>query len=272
VAQRLEFGRFTDALSSGYVIAQPDLLAHVRSLDRPVAPEGVERTIGEPSVLSSKDTALRWKEGERLHHLLQQACLQFGANEAIVTDEAMITYRDLDRRANQVGRYLLDQGIEPGDRVGLLFEKSVETYIALLAVMKVNAAYVPLDPGFPTGRIGFILADANVKAVVSMSGLAARLRALKVRAILLDTAKQAIDAKPNTPLTDAEVGAPVDQMCYIIYTSGTTGHPKGVVIEHPSICNFVRVAAERYGFAPGDRVYQGMTIAFDFSVVAVWLQ
>jgi non-ribosomal peptide synthetase-like protein len=271
VAQRLEFGRFTDALSSGYVIAQPDLLAHVRSLDRPVAPEGVERTIGEPSVLSSKDTALRWKEGERLHHLLQQACLQFGANEAIVTDEAMITYRDLDRRANQVGRYLLDQGIEPGDRVGLLFDKSVETYIALLAVMKVNAAYVPLDPGFPTGRIGFILADANVKAVVSMSGLAARLRALKVRAILLDTAKQAIDAKPNTPLTDAEVGAPVDQMCYIIYTSGTTGHPKGVVIEHPSICNFVRVAAERYGFAPGDRVYQGMTIAFDFSVEEIWV-
>ena len=61
------------------------------------------------------------------------------------------------------------------------------------------------------------------------------------------------------------------QLCYIIYTSGTTGNPKGVVIEHPSICNFVRVAAELYGIRPGDRVYQGMTIAFDFSVEELWV-
>jgi non-ribosomal peptide synthetase component F len=126
--------------------------------------------------LSSKDGAVRWKEGERLHHLLERACLRFGANDAVVTDQAVITYRDLDKRANRVARYLIDQGIEPGDRVGLLFDKSVETYVALLAVMKVNAAYVPLDPGFPTERIGFILADASIRSVVSMAGLGARLR------------------------------------------------------------------------------------------------
>jgi non-ribosomal peptide synthetase-like protein len=270
MAHRLEFGRLADAPSSGYMAPQLGRLAHVRSVDYPVALERFERTIGQ-SPVCSKDSALRWKEGERLHHLLQQACLQFGANEAVVTDEAIITYRDLDHRANQVARYLIDQGIEPGDRVGLLFDKSVESYVALLAVMKVNAAYVPLDPGFPDERVRFIVADANVKAVVSMSGLGARLRAFKVRHVLLDTAKQVIDAKPSTPLTNAEVGPPADQICYIIYTSGTTGHPKGVVIEHRSICNFVRVAGERYGFAPGDRVYQGMTIAFDFSVEEIWV-
>ena len=137
--------------------------------------------------------------------------------------------------------------------------------------MKVNAAYVPLDPGFPTERIGFILADASIKSVVSMSSFGARLGAFNVRHVLLDAAKQAIDAKPDTPLAAHEVGPPVDRICYIIYTSGTTGKPKGVVVEHPSICNFVRVAAERYGFAPGDRVYQGMTIAFDFSVEEIWV-
>ena len=73
------------------------------------------------------------------------------------------------------------------------------------------------------------------------------------------------------PLTDDEVAPPADSVCYIIYTSGTTGNPKGVVIDHPSICNFVRVAAELYGYAPGDRVYQGMTIAFDFSVEEIWV-
>jgi non-ribosomal peptide synthetase-like protein len=233
--------------------------------------ERLERTGVRPPVLSSRDNALRWTEGERLHHLLERACLRFAETDAVDAGDAVITYRDLDRRANQVARYLIEEGIEPGDRVGLLLDKSVETYVALLAVMKVNAAYVPLDPGFPGERVGFILTDANVKAVVSTSGFGARLAAFAVRQVLLDTAKQAIDAKPSAPLADGEVGPPTDRICYIIYTSGTTGNPKGVVIEHPSICNFVRVAAERYGFAPGDRVYQGMTIAFDFSVEEIWV-
>jgi non-ribosomal peptide synthetase-like protein len=261
----MEFG-------SGYAATPPGGVAHVRSVDDPpVALQRFERPIDRPAVLSAKDGTLRWKEGEQLHHLLEQACLRFAENDAVVTDEAVITYRELDNRANQVARYLIDQGIEPGDRIALLFDKSIETYVALLAVMKVNAAYVPLDPGFPMERVGFILADANVKAVVSMSSFGARLGTFDVRHVLLDTAKQAIDAKPSTPLRDGEVRPRVDRICYVIYTSGTTGSPKGVVIEHPSICNFVRVAAERYGFAPGDRVYQGMTIAFDFSVEEIWV-
>ena len=270
--QRLAFGPLGEARSLGCPATPPDRVAHFRSVhDLPVAPGRLERTIARSPVLSSEDGAIRWKEGERLHHLLEQACRRFGANDAVVTDQAVITYRDLDKRANQVARYLIDRGIEPGDRVGLLFDKSVETYLALLAVMKVNAAYVPLDPGFPTERIGFILADASIKTVVSMADFGARLGAFNVRRVLLDTANEAIDAKPDTPLTADEVGPPVDGACYIIYTSGTTGRPKGVVVEHPSICNFVRVAAERYGFVPGDRVYQGMTIAFDFSVEEIWV-
>ena len=98
-----------------------------------------------------------------------------------------------------------------------------------------------------------------------------KLDEFEVRQILLDVAERDITAKPNTRLTAAEKAPPVDQLAYLIYTSGTTGNPKGVVIEHPSICNFVRVAAELYGFRPGDRVYQGMTIAFDFSVEELWV-
>jgi non-ribosomal peptide synthetase component F len=92
-------------------------------------------------------------------------------------------------------------------------------------------------------------------AVVSMSAFGEKLCAVDVRHICLDEAKRKIDAKPHTRLIDGEAAPPVDQVCYIMYTSGTTANPKGVVIAHPSICNFVRVAAELYGFAPGDRVY-----------------
>ncbi len=106
--------------------------------------------------------------------------------------------------------------------------------------------------------------------MVSLSAFAKKLDALSVPAICLDTDEREIDALPSGRLTVAERGAATDQLAYIIYTSGTTGKPKGVAIEHASICNFVRVAGEVYGYRDDDRVYQGMTIAFDFSVEELW--
>ena len=103
----------------------------------------------------------RWREGERLHHLFEQRCDELHDHLAVVTQDVTLTYRELDNRANQLARHLIARGIRSGDRVALIFDKQVETYIALLAVMKVNAAYVPLDAGFPNDRIGFILEDAG---------------------------------------------------------------------------------------------------------------
>ena len=222
------------------------------------------------------DNAIRWKEGERLDHLFEQRCDQLHAAsnarpEAVITDDAVFTFRQLDDRANQVARFLLEQGLKSGDRIGLMFDKTVDTYVALLAVLKINAAYVPLDAGFPSERIGFILKDAEVKAIVSLSVFRPKLADFPVRHIYLDAAVGEIDGKATARLADHEKSAAVDQLCYIIYTSGTTGTPKGVAIEHPSICNFVKVAAEVYGIREGDRAYQGMTIAFDFSVEELWV-
>ena len=145
------------------------------------------------------NNAVRWKAGERLNHVLEEACIRFSENDAVVTDAGTLSYRDLDRRANQVARYLIEQGIQPGDRVGLLFDKSAETYVAMLAVMKVHAAYVPLDAAFPLERMRFILADAEITAIVSMSSFAERLAPLEVNKIFLDNAKRAIDKKDAEP-------------------------------------------------------------------------
>ena len=222
--------------------------------------------------LVARDTALRWKDGERLNHAFEQVCLRFGDNDAIVTDTVTLTYDELNRRANQVARHLIAQGVTAGDRVGLLFDKSAETYVAMLAVLKVNAAYVPLDAGFPvrahplhSGR----RRHQDHRVDVRLRGHARRLR----RAQGFARQREAQDrcAARHAARPSSEVAAPIDQLCYIIYTSGTTGNPKGVAIEHPSICNFVRVASELYGYRAGDRVYQGMTIAFDFSVEEIWV-
>ncbi len=243
--------------------------ADFRSIKIPPKPIAL---VPSPATSSGEDdNAIRWREGERLNHLIEERCAQLGAKDAVVTDDAVLSYRDLDARADQLARYFARQGIASGHRVGLLFDRSVETYVALLAVMKVNAAYVPLDPGFPTERIQFIAADAGLRAIVSMAAFEEKLAPVGVQLVLLDRIRAQIDAEPAGPLTEGEVAAPADQACYIIYTSGTTGNPKGVIVEHPSICNFVRVAASLYGFGPQDRVYQGMTIAFDFSIEEIWV-
>jgi non-ribosomal peptide synthetase-like protein len=215
------------------------------------------------------NNAFQWAPGERLNNLLEEACIRFATNDAVIGSGIVLSYHDLNCRANQLARHLLARGIKSGDRVALMFDRSPETYVAMLAVMKVNAAYVPLDAAFPIERVRFILDDADVSAIVSMSNFAKRLSGLQIDKIFLDSEMQAIDAQAADQLTG--VVPPIEPLCYIIYTSGTTGNPKGVGIGHASICNFVRIAAELYGYAPSDRIYQGMTIAFDFSVEEIWV-
>ena len=113
-------------------------------------------------VNAEHDNTPRWREGERLNHYFEERVDQVPADHlAVITEDVSLTFRELDDRANQAARYLLDQGLKAGDRIGLLFDKSVHSYVALLAVLKIGAAYVPFDAAFPTDRIGFILEDAG---------------------------------------------------------------------------------------------------------------
>src|SRR5262245_39099585 len=190
---------------------------------------------------------------------------------AVITEDGALTFRGLENQANQAARYLLEQGLKPGDRVGVLFDKSVHCYVGLLAVLKIGAAYVPFDAGFPTDRIAFILEDAGVKAIVSVSRFRAKLAELAVKQVLLDSVQQEISAKSAARLDEREVPASAEQLFYIIYTSGTTGKPKGVALDQAGICNFIKVAGEVYGIHETDRAYQGMTLAFDFHVEDLWV-
>lgn len=243
------------------------------------AADGVaEQIVQDVTILTCKDydNAIRWNKGERLENLFEQRCdLLVAAGKedhpAVVTEDITLSFPNLDKRANQLARYLHTQGVQPGDRVGLLFDKTYHTYVALLAVLKLNAAYVPLDAGFPGERIRYILNDANVNKILTLSLFQSCLSETSTDLIFLDETADTIAVESSSRLSKSEKGIPKDELCYIIYTSGTTGNPKGVAIEHPSICNFVRVAGEVYGYTEDDRVYQGMTIAFDFSVEELWV-
>jgi non-ribosomal peptide synthetase component F len=182
---------------------QPDL-NRVRRLDYT---QNIER--------EHADDALRWNPGERLNYLLEEACIRFATNDAVIGSSVVLSYHDLNSRANQLARHLLARGIKSGDRVAMMFDKSPETYVAMLAVMKVNAAYVPLDAAFPIERVRFILGDAGVSAIVSMSSFAERLSGIEVNKIFIDYEKLAIDAQEADPLTS--VAPPIEPLCYIIY-------------------------------------------------------
>ncbi|WP_366663963.1 AMP-binding protein [Mesorhizobium sp.] len=228
-------------------------------------------TAGSPArhqILIGADFIQKGEPHERLDRFFGDLASRFDAAPAVISHGRPWSYRELNNRANQFAHLLIERGVKPGDRIGLLLDRSAETYIAMLAVMKAGAAFVPLATAFPEDRMVMIIEDANVTMVISVSGYAARVARLPVPHISIDSAESEIALQPETaPLPDTSQ----DQTCYILYTSGTTGRPKGVVITHQSFCNFIRVAAASYGYRPVDRVYQGMTIAFDFSSEEIWV-
>jgi non-ribosomal peptide synthetase-like protein len=222
------------------------------------------------------DQHVRWAPGERLDHLFEQrvdALWDEGEPDrlAVDSDEGSFTYAELDARANRLARHLARRGVRSGDRVGLLFDHALDGYTGMLATLKLNAAYVPLDAGFPADRIAYICQDAGVRALITCTALLPGPDLDVAHVVDVHAEAAAIADEPGHRLGPDERGLPVDELAYVIYTSGTTGRPKGVAIDHASICNFVRVAAEVYGVVGEDRFYQGMTIAFDFSVEEIWV-
>jgi len=251
----------------------------------PVAPARVEphsrprsRITHAGTVLSSaRDPDIRWTPGERLEQLFEQRCdalsaQGLGDTPAVDGPDGTVTYAELDARANQLAHCLAARSATGlGARVALLLDRPLDGYVAMLAVLKLGAAYVPVDAAFPSDRLAYIVADSGCALVLTSSRLTPLLGALApdTDVICLDRLHGELLAQDRTR-PEPPAPAELDGLCYLIYTSGSTGRPKGVAIAHSSICNFVRVAAQSYGIGADDRVYQGLTIAFDFAIEEIW--
>lgn len=203
----------------------------------------------------------------RLHFFYEMQCDAAPDAIAVECGNDALTYAELDRLANQLAHALIKRGAGPETTVGILLDRSLHTYVALLGVLKAGAAFVPIDPSFPTDRIAFIAEDAALLCVVTTASLRSITSGLPCPLVELDTEASRIAAMPATrPVLDITG----DPLCYIIYTSGSTGRPKGVAVLHSNICHFLSVVTPIYGVKSSDRVYHGMTIAFDFSIEEIW--
>ena len=158
-----------------------------------------------------------------------------------------MTYREVEEAANRLAHLLAGHGAGPGQCVGLLLERSAEAVVAMVAVLKTGAAYLPIDPGLPAARVGFLLADAAPIAVITTAGLAGRLDGHGL--LVIDVDDPAVDSQPTSALPTP---APED-IAYLIYTSGTTGVPKGVAITHHNVTQLLDGTRRVPGAAAGTR-------------------
>jgi non-ribosomal peptide synthetase-like protein len=202
----------------------------------------------------------------RMHQFFEERCDATPDALALICDAQMFTYKRLEERANRLAHYLAAVGVRPGDRVGILLDRCENLYVALLAVLKSGAAFVPIDPSFPKDRVEFIASDSSLKVLLTTAANACAHSELPCEVLELDTADEIL-LWPDTRLNTTVEG---DSAAYIIYTSGSSGRPKGVVVNHSSICHFLEVCTPVYGVTRQDRVYQGMTLAFDFSIEEIW--
>ena len=177
---------------------------------------------------------------------------------AISCGQRSWTYRELEEAANRLAHLLADQGAGPGERVALLLPRSAEAVVAMLAVLKTGAAYVPIDPTQPDARMQFMLADATPMAAVTTADLRSRLDGHALLVLDIDDLRI-----PSYPCTGLPAPA-AEEIAYLIYTSGTTGVPKGVAVAHRNVTQLLETLDAD---VPAAGVWtQCHSLAFDFSV------
>jgi amino acid adenylation domain-containing protein len=203
-----------------------------------------------------------------IHHLFEVQAERTPEATALLSPDGPMTYGDLNRRANQVARYLRGFCAGPETLVALCMERSREMVIALLGILKAGCAYLPLDPAYPKDRLAFMLDDAQVPLVLTQQHLEARLPAHSARTICLDSDREAISRQSDA---DCSSGVRPGNLAYVIYTSGSTGKPKGVEIEHRGVCNLARAQARIFDVRAESRVLQFASLSFDASVSEVFM-
>jgi amino acid adenylation domain-containing protein len=235
-----------------------------------------EKKVAEISLLTSaerRQLLLEWNRTEQaypretpLAELVEAQVERTPDALAVVYGEQHLTYAELNRRANQLAYELRRHGAGPDRLVGVCVERSPDLIVALLAVVKAGAAYLPLDPLLPPERFDYMLADSGVSVVVTGQSLRAKFHAFTGKTILVEDA--ALRANPRDNL--AVQVAPED-LAYLIYTSGSTGKPKGVQIPRGALTNFLWSMRDWLQLSEQDRLLAVTTISFDIAGMEVWL-
>jgi amino acid adenylation domain-containing protein len=227
----------------------------------PLLPQSQRQTIEQWSQIAVTQPATLC-----LHQLFEAQVIKTPDAVAIACEGRSLTYNQLNHRANQLAHYLQTLGVGADVLVGICVERSIETIVGILGILKAGGGYLPLDPSNPQQRLEYILQDAKVKILVTESSSSEKLTGCQVT-ICLDTDLHIIDTYPTANL--AHRGQP-DNLAYVIYTSGSTGQPKGVAVNHGNVVRLFTTTADWYRFTDRDVWPLFHSCAFDFSVWEMW--
>ncbi len=246
------------------------MLAHyIRLLDNALAEPGRRLTSLDMLGSGERDAVLAQSHGELVATpaTTMVAMLEAAASDtsgtpdaiALVSDDAELTYAELHRRANRLARWLIGQGFGADDIIGLRMTTSIEFIVAMLAVLKAGAAYLPIDPAYPDDRIEYLVTDARPQTVIGRHEL--------------DAAERAAAQLPDAALTDADRLSPLlpEHLAYVIYTSGSTGQPKGVAVSHHAIAEHVDGFIAEWSMTAQDRLLQSSSVSFDASLLDIFV-
>ena len=238
------------------------------------------------------NTFAEYPQDKCIHQLFEEQVAQTPNNIAVVFEAQQLTYRELDARANQLAHYLrsaylsgeasyTERLVGAGSRkeenlsrsnslevspevlVGICTERSFDTIVGILGILKAGAAYVPIDPAYPSERIAYLLNDSQLSILLTQRQLSASLPEHQAQVVCLDSDWSEISVMSELPpISDVTP----ENLAYIIYTSGSTGKPKGVKVAHRGLCNLAIAQIKLFDVQPSSRVLQFISLSFDASI------
>ena len=190
----------------------------------------------ERRITDSNNTRRAYPDDKCIHQLFEAQVGQTPDAVAVQFEDRQLTYLELNQRANQLAAHLRDLAVSRRTLVGICTDRSLEMLIGILGILKAGSAYVPLDPSYPAERLEFMLADAEVSVLLTQKSLDLRLDNRRLRRVYLDSEAAIMEQKSRENFAS---GARPEDLAYVIYTSGSTGQPKGVMVEHKSVVNYL---------------------------------
>lgn len=228
-----------------------------------------------PSTDEQRTLTIEWNQTEQpgsefqtVQELVAVQVRQRPNDVAIRTSDTKLTYLELEDRSNQLANALRERGIQDGDRVGIYMLRSPDVVVTMLAAWKAGAIYVPLDPSYPESRVKIMASDSALSLIIAEEPLLDRLPSLDADIISFEELRESLATQSTiAPQTRCDA----DSLAYVIYTSGSTGAPKGVMVSHGNVVNFLSSFAREPGLVAGETLLAHTTISFDISVLELFL-
>jgi amino acid adenylation domain-containing protein len=252
------FGHYETMLEAA--AADPEL----RVSELPLLPDAERRQL----LLQWNDTKVDYPACACIHQPFEAQASRTPDRIALVFEGQTLSYGDLNRRANQLAHHLRGLGVGPNMLVGLSVKRSLDMAVGLLGILKVGAAYVPMDPDYPRERLQHILEDSKASVVLTQESLVDRLPSIAGRTICLDKDWFKIAGDSEDDLIGQ---ANPEDLAYVLFTSGSTGRPKGVEISHRAVVNFLNSMTETPGMGAQDTLLSVTTLSFDIFGLEIWL-